>query len=356
VKRKKLLRRKAEQPRVAGIGLVALDVVVQEGAEDQYAAGGTCGNVLVILAALGWRALPIARLAYDRASRMVQDDCESLNVDVSLLRVAPLASTPVIVERLQKDIDGIPYHRFSFFCPGCNRRYPGFQPVLLKSIEGLLPTIGRQDVLFVDRASASSVALARHAWEAGSTVFFEPSSANYDDGNFRAMLKLATIVKYSHDRIDELEIPSGAVKLEIQTLGRGGLRFRSTLAKFRNQWLHLDAEPKMDLVDTAGSGDWLSAGIIYLLGPGGRPSLGKVGRRRLLSALCFGQALAAWNCGFVGARGGMYGRGMEELQSLAKASDATRIRENVETGVGAEIVGRAPVCASCELHRDKRSA
>ena len=346
---------KAEQPRVTGIGLVALDVVVQDGAENQYAAGGTCSNVLAILAALGWRALPISRLAHDRASKIVQDDFESWNVDVSLLRIAPLANTPIIIERLQKDIDGIPYHRFSFFCPGCNRRYPGFQPVLLKSVEGLLPAMDRQDVLFVDRASASSVALARHASEVGSTVFFEPSSANYD-GNFRSMLTLATIVKYSHDRIDELEIPSGSVKLEIQTLGRGGLRFRSRLANFRNNWLHLDAEPKRDLVDTVGSGDWLSAGIIYSLGPGGRASLMKVGRRRLLSALCFGQALAAWNCGFVGARGGMYGRGMEELQDLVKASAVTNIRERAATGVRGEIVDRAPVCDSCELHRDKRSA
>ena len=356
MERSKLLRKKVGQPRIAGIGLVALDVVVQDGAEDRYSAGGTCTNVLVILADLGWQALPIARLGHDRASRIVQEDLERWNVDVSSLRIAPFANTPVIVERLQKDIDGIPYHRFSFFCPGCNRRYPSFQPVLLKSIEKHLPTMERQDVLFVDRASASSVALARHASEAGSTVFFEPSSANYDDGNFKSMLTLATIVKYSHDRIDDLEIPSGSVKLEIQTLGRGGLRFRSRLATFRNQWLQLDAEPKVDLVDTTGSGDWLSAGIIYSLGPGGRTSLAKVGRRRVLSALCFGQALAAWNCGFVGARGGMYEDGLEQLHDLVNASTTTTIRELGRTGIRAEIVDRAPVCDSCELHHEKRSA
>lgn len=356
MKRRRLLKMKPVRPKVAGIGLVALDVVIRDGAEPQYSAGGTCSNVLAILAALGWRAVPIARLAHDRASTIVRDDFERWGVDISLLRVPPLASSPVIVERLHKDIDGIPYHRFSFFCPGCNRRYPGFQPVLLKSIEELLSTLGRQDVLFIDRVSPSSVALARNAREAGTVVFFEPSSANDEDKNFRAMLALASIVKYSHDRIDELEIPNGSVKLEIQTLGRGGLRFRSTLANLRNHWLHLHAEPKTDLVDTAGAGDWLSAGIIYSLGSGGRGLSAKVSRRRLLNAMSFGQSLAAWSCGFVGARGGMYGRGMEELQELVKRSAVTSTGEHEDNGVRPEIADQAQVCDSCELHLEKLPA
>jgi hypothetical protein len=36
---------------------------------------------------------------------------------------------------------------------------------------------------------------------------------------------------------------------------------------------------------------------------------------QLYEALCFGQALAAWNCSFEGARGGMYQVTKEALQS-----------------------------------------
>jgi fructokinase len=50
-------------PTAYGTGFVALDVVVdlKAGTEARF-AGGTCGNVLTILAFLGWRAVPIASL------------------------------------------------------------------------------------------------------------------------------------------------------------------------------------------------------------------------------------------------------------------------------------------------------
>ncbi len=44
-------------------------------------------------------------------------------------------------------------------------------------------------------------------------------------------------------------------------------------------------------------------------GPAGKvriESIQTIGTSRLQSAIDFGQALAAWNCGFLGARGGMY--------------------------------------------------
>ena len=58
--------------------------------------------------------------------------------------------------------------------------------------------------------------------------------------------------------------------------------------------------------DTAGAGDWCTAGIIHRLGQQGLRGLQQVTAAQLQDALCFGQALAAWNCGFEGARGGMY--------------------------------------------------
>jgi len=214
-------------------------------------------------------------------------DLNKWGVDLSFLHVEPLTETPIVVERLEKDISSIPYHRFSFFCPGCNRRYPRFQPVPMKSLAEVMPKVSDSKVLFVDRVSTGSLAAARKAKENGSVVFFEPPSAS-DDKNFRAMLATATIVKYSHDRIDELEIPKGSVSLEIQTLGRGGLRFRTALDDFRYRWHHLDAEPKRDLVDSAGAGDWLSAGLIHVLCKGGAAGFLKTKRQTLLRAFSFG--------------------------------------------------------------------
>ena len=53
----------AKQPqsracKVAGIGLIALDLLIQcDEKSPSVAAGGTCGNVLAILALLGWQSL-----------------------------------------------------------------------------------------------------------------------------------------------------------------------------------------------------------------------------------------------------------------------------------------------------------
>jgi len=59
-------------------------------------------------------------------------------------------------------------------------------------------------------------------------------------------------------------------------------------------------------VDTAGAGDWCTAGSLSVLGRNGANAFNQIGTTKLLSAISFGQALAAWNCGFHGARGGMY--------------------------------------------------
>ena len=54
-----------------GVGFVAMDVVDVEG--DRFAAvGGSCGNVMAILAWLGWTARPIARLGGDATGDFIR--------------------------------------------------------------------------------------------------------------------------------------------------------------------------------------------------------------------------------------------------------------------------------------------
>ena len=54
----------ATQPKIFGTGLIALDMVIGPDPETPVRcwAGGTCGNVLSILAWFGWDAYPIARM------------------------------------------------------------------------------------------------------------------------------------------------------------------------------------------------------------------------------------------------------------------------------------------------------
>ena len=85
-------------PVAVGIGLVALDVVLTDAKDQQprYFAGGTCGNVLIILRYLGWRSNPVARLSPGAAADCLLDDLKGLGVSTDFVTRQRDGSTPVI--------------------------------------------------------------------------------------------------------------------------------------------------------------------------------------------------------------------------------------------------------------------
>lgn len=347
----KMNRRISRKPRAWGIGLIALDLILDQGASEAFvAAGGTCGNVMTILSRLGWDATPMGRLADDSASALVLADLQRWGVNTTNLRLRPSAKTPVIVQRIRKDASGIPFHTFSFACPGCGKRLPSFQPVTTASIASVTPQRHRPQVVFIDRLSRSSLVLAKDAGKRGAIVYFEPSSSS-KPGHFAEMLELAHIVKYSHDRM----LDAGDLQwhpqmlLEVQTVGRGGLRFRTSLGSSK-QWRTMQASPVQQLRDTAGCGDWLSAGLIHSICRGGLKQLQQCSFEDLVAGLNFGQGLAAWNCGFIGPRGGMYTLSSHQFRELMRRVQLGKaIARDTETEISDELL-RYPsgVCDCCK--------
>ncbi len=117
------------------------------------------------------------------------------------------------------------------------------------------------------------------------------------------------MVKYSHERVGHFsDSPRDLTPLlEVDTLGAYGLRFRIRRQDGHpSKWEYLEAYKVNNLKDEAGSGDWCTAGILHLLGQEGVSTLQSASREIILEALSFGQALAALNCNFEGARGAMY--------------------------------------------------
>src|SRR5436190_15803960 len=98
---------KSRIPSACGIGLIALDIV-ERGDSTSHHAGGTCGNVLTILAYLGWDSYPIGRIANDSAGKVVMSDLQRWGVRSEYLQLDPPARTPVIIERLSVDANGVP--------------------------------------------------------------------------------------------------------------------------------------------------------------------------------------------------------------------------------------------------------
>lgn len=297
------------RPVILGTGLIALDVVIPNGSQSlpQLWAGGTCGNVLASLAFLGWEAYPIARLRDDAASRQIVQDLGRWGVKPDFLGLDPSGSTPVIVQHIHCIPGRGATHSFSRKCPSCGTRLPWYKPVRVADAVELVPRLPEASVFFFDRTSAGAVHLAREAAGAGALVVFEPSAAA-DEKELRRAMETSHVVKYSVERIGNLEGLAGELKIPllIETQGAEGLRYLSRLKGGRRTWVTSEAMAVRDVVDTAGCGDWCTAGIIAVLGRSGCAEFLKTTASTLREAIQFGQALAAWNCSFEGARGGMY--------------------------------------------------
>lgn len=350
---------KAKRPVAVGTGLIALDAVVSadRSLAVRYWAGGTCGNVLIALKYLGWTAQPIARLAADAATELVLSDLRRWGVSKRYVRIDADGATPVIVERITRDASGRVSHSFSWRCETCGARYPNYKPELSSVAEALAPRMRNVSVFFFDRASPAALVLARAAIEAGAVVMFEPSGI----GNpilFGQAWELSHIVKYSHERLSEfpdIDRENGP-RLIIETLGQAGLRYRWRRASAQfGAWSKLKAIAVTDVKDTAGSGDWCTVGILARLGATGYAGFSRATDHQVRNAIQYGQALAAWNCRFEGARGGMYS--VTRRQFHDQISELLSGNKNVVPLPAEQVISpadRSVICRVCELSGSSR--
>jgi sugar/nucleoside kinase (ribokinase family) len=333
-----------------GAGLIALDLIISADSPSSVRAhaGGTCCNVLTGLAYLGWNSYPIARLGDDPASEVVRADLNRWGVHLDHASCTPSAKTPIIVQQIRRKRDGTPTHSFSWACPRCGKRLPSFQPVTRTVVEAIAPDLKHAKVFFMDRLSRGILDLAALAAESGALVMYEPSSGA-EPRLLNEAIALAHVVKYAETRLTQVEnlwSRGTATVIEIQTLGTRGLRYRHRLGGNRSGWLALPAITAPRVVDTCGSGDWCSAGFlaeVFRLQPAGLPDLEPA---QLEQALHYGQALAAWNCGFEGARGGMYAAtksAFERQITKLLAGDMPALPTATDEPVAAE----QPACPAC---------
>lgn len=338
----------SEKPRAFGTGLIALDLVMSANPNlpVQAWAGGTCGNVLSILAYLGWESYPIARMNGDPASERVRADMSRWGVKLDFAGCEPTSHTPIIIQEIRRGRDGSPTHRFSWACPRCGQWLPSFKPVTRQAVDAVGDGLNGAQVFFMDRLSRAALTLAARASDAGAIVMFEPSGKS-DPKLFAEALQLAHIVKYADQRLSEAGgamASNSATIIEIQTMGVDGLRYRHRLATL-SDWTHLPAVSAPQFLDSCGSGDWCSAGLLSKIAGGGLPGLKSASIENLTSALRYGQALAAWNCAFEGARGGMYAVERDRFDDL--------IGQILDGRLGGPIpgpkalVGEAVSCPAC---------
>ncbi|HEV2296469.1 MAG TPA: PfkB family carbohydrate kinase [Tepidisphaeraceae bacterium] len=310
------------RPVVIGTGLVALDVVIADdaAAEPLLCAGGTCGNVLTALAFRGWDAYPVARLRADAASKRVLDDLTHWGVKLDFVTVSDIGSTPVVVQHIRENGNGERSHKFSRRCPTCGNWLPWYKAVKAAAIPDLSPRLPKAHVFYFDRTSRGAVTLAEHARDAGAVVVFEPS-AESDPSLLDDALATAHVVKVAADRLrgNGSVLRAQRPTLLIETLGAKGLRYSAKARAGKRVWKTLSAFPVNELRDSAGAGDWCTAGIISRLGQLGVDGLATASAQTLEDAIRLGQAMAAWTCRYDGPRGGMYAVTPEEFDHAITA-------------------------------------
>jgi len=152
-----------------GSGFVAADIV--EGRTEEFVvAGGSCGNVLAILAWLGWRSYPVARLGRDWAAGIIRKEFQSIGVEGDFLSEEKAVQTPIVIQRFVEDKEGKRVHRFSLACPECGGWLPRFRASTLQQAVEVTQSAVVPKAFYMDRLSPAALKLAGWAKESGALV------------------------------------------------------------------------------------------------------------------------------------------------------------------------------------------
>ncbi|WP_123390492.1 PfkB family carbohydrate kinase [Nocardioides aurantiacus] len=272
---------------VLSVGYLVLDVITTTRVVGRN-AGGTAGNVAANLAWLGHTSGLLARIGSDAAGEALRADLSYAGVNTSHVHRSADVETPILIQRLT---ESGPQYLFS--CPACKYKFASHRPATREQAEEAAAMA--PEMLFVDRASKASLDLMVRVKRQGGIVMFEPNGPGRR-GLTAEAIGLADILKVSEDRVDSLgSLLSNTPEQQVQvrTRGANGLEFRTG----HGAW-HARRARRARVSDSAGAGDWVTAGLLAHLTADQRLT-----HRNISDGLRLGQSLAALSCSFLGARG-----------------------------------------------------
>ena len=313
-------QREGQRPRLLTAGYVTLDLIVKDLATRDFwqSAGGTCGNVSIFAAALGVDVSLLGRVGKDRRGQRLVSDFTSAGINLADVEGVPDLSTPGIVEIIQRTPEGT--HRFTHRCPVCGSRLPKQSVVSKRKADIVAENIDQFDGFFFDRATPATLKLAAAARDADLLVLFEPQSVPRT-ALAKHAAELSDVVKVSSlrgRRRKHWDLNAKAsTRFVIETLGASGARFRARSPRGWDEWTEMPAVPPSRIKDTAGAGDWMTAGLLTSL----LPQRDVNGLDPMSAAIAFGQKLSSISIAFDGPQGALIALGASTIERAANSTD-----------------------------------
>ena len=260
--------------------------------------GGTAGNVMSILAWMGWHTLPAARLDDSEVGLQLRADLESYGCDTRYLTNTPDGGTTILDIIHKTGRDGKPKTAYMAHSPR-GGRFVNHRFWTLKQAQALFDSLDQMpDVFFFDRCAPGNILLAELLHERGVLVYYEPNEPV--DRNFLRAVAASDIVKFSNERHADVSFTDGFTdKLFIQTMNQEGLRYRLR----GGEWEQLAPVWNPDAIDGEGAGDWTSSTFINALGKHGLPQVSDLEESVLKECLMEAQRVASESVSYIGAKG-----------------------------------------------------
>ena len=347
-----------QRPRLLTAGYLTLDLIVRDLDKRHYwqSAGGTCGNVSVFASALGADVSVLARVGEDHRGRLLLDYLNNEGIDTSGVERIEELCTPGIVEHIYGASEGT--HRFSYRCPVCETQLPKHAVVSWRRAKVEAKCIDRFDSFFFDRATPATLHLAEAARKAGLLVMFEPPRIPRTDIAKRAAA-FSDIIKVSprksnRGRVWDLN-NDASTRFIIETLGASGVRVKTRTLHGWDEWREFPAIPQSHISDTAGAGDWLTAGLLTSLPC--RPGL--IGSDTMLASIQYGQKLSAISLAFDGPGGALAALDAPTIKETAKGvspilfPSETCVREpQIRRNANLQMASHCELCLTAEADLD----
>ena len=285
-----------------GVGTFPLDNLQEKNGKDVKTiyqhVGGTCGNVMSILAWMGWHTLPAARLDDSETGLLIKADLESYGCDTRFVSNTPDGGTTILDIIHKTGRDGKPKTAYMAHSPR-GGRFVNHRFWTMKQAQELFDSLEEMpDVFFFDRCAPGNILLAQLFHERGVLVYYEPNEPV--DRNFLRAVATSDIVKFSNEKHPDVSFTEGFTdKLFIQTLNEKGLRF-----KLRAEgWMTIPPEHNPHAVDGEGAGDWTTSTFINELGHHHMLTFDRIHQPNVTHCLEEAQRVASMSVSYLGAKG-----------------------------------------------------